>query len=484
MVQYWYCFSKDLSVLFTAVSISLASTSSPSSFLISMTEKIARKCVVKYNSWRYDYYLYFDFHNKLNLNSSQWEFAIETCDSTFDNYFCLNWEVEERSSVCKITNISNRVLCIMRRIDPRDRALNSYRYKFYAKFNSTYFVNDTIFRLTSLQCECKDFHFDPNLNISISPSLGIAEVNIKPFLQPKSDILDFHMTITPNESLTIKKDGNNFKYKLSNLNSCQKYSVDIALELKDTTFKKKCENDWKMKPGIVEFQIPKLDVNKISCSYNLTHMNLTSTSPFNSYFYYNLSFGDESFMIHFTNNTSFVFTKAVNIILAKNNGFVSLCSINCKKCGIKHAVICFSNIQSHAVQTKDVNVKSSSVSTMLIFSIIAVVLFAIVLFAAVKWRRYCSRNRKGIISGLEVIAPRSNDQNSNDSLNNLPVSETVEPVYEEIKENHLYDKLEVKLESSSVLSGVNDREENHDEFLDQEGIHCERIKNFLSCTQN
>ena len=121
---------------------------------------------------------------------------------------------------------------------------------------------------------------------------------------------------------------------------------------------------------------------------------------------------------------------------------------------------------------------------MLIFSIIAVVLFAIVLFAAVKWRRYCSRNRKGIISGLEVIAPRSNDQNSNDSLNNLPVSETVEPVYEEIKENHLYDKLEVKLESSSVLSGVNDREENHDEFLDQEGIHCERIKNFLSCTQN
>lgn len=118
MVQYWYCFSKELSVLFTAVSISLASTSSPSSFLISMTEKIARKCVVKYNSWRYDYYLYFDFHNKLNLNSSQWEFAIETCDSTFDNYFCLNWEVEERSSVCKITNISNRVLCIMRRIDP------------------------------------------------------------------------------------------------------------------------------------------------------------------------------------------------------------------------------------------------------------------------------------------------------------------------------------------------------------------------------
>ena len=93
----------------------------------------------------------------------------------------------------------------------------------------------------------------------------------------------------PNDTLNIIKDGDKFQYQLSKLDSCQKYWIDISLTLKDTTFKRKCKNDWKMKPGIINLRIPKLDINEISCYYNLTHMNLTSTSAINSKFYYNLS---------------------------------------------------------------------------------------------------------------------------------------------------------------------------------------------------
>ena len=483
MTQYWPYYYQWLFVLLTMVLMSASLSSSLSPLLPSAKTDVIMTCAIKYNYYRYDYYISFDLFNKVSLNTSQWEFGIESCYPNMNNVFCMkNWVVEKRYNVCNRVNISNSILCVLRRIDPEDLVQNSYRYRFYAKYNSTYYLNKTIVQLKSINCECKDFYFDPNLNISIFPLLGKAEVNIRPFLEPTFDILDVDMTITPNEPVVIKKDNSNFQYQLSELDQCQNYSLDIALEFTDTTFKRKCKNNWKMNTGIIEFQIPELDVNEISCSHNLTHINLTSTSPFDSDFYYKLTIKDLQFIRNFTNDMSFSFPKMGNIISDNQIGFITLCYKNCEKCSITHPVTCYSNIPRDVARVNDPNKNSGSISVELIWSMIAVVVFGIVLGAAVMWRRYCCRKREGMISNLESIAPRPSDSTSNLPLNHLPKNECVEPVYEQIKECHIYDKCDAKLDHSSTVSGVSDRKENNGELLHEEDTYCEEMSSFLRYT--
>ena len=483
MIQYWPYYYQWLLVFLTMVLTSTSSSSSsPSSLLPSAKTEVNMTCAIKYNYYRYDYYINFDLFDKVSLNTSQWEFGIESCYPNIENVFCLkNWVVEKRYNVCNRVNISNSVLCVLRRINPNNMVQNSYRYRFYVKYNSTYYLNKTIIQLASINCQCNDFYFDPNLNISIFPLSGKAEVTIRPFLEPTFDILDV-VRITPNESLVIKKDSNNFQYRLSKLDQCQNYSLDIALEFTDNTFKRKCKNNWKMNSGIIQFQIPELDVNEISCSHNLTHINLTSTSPFDSNFYYKLTIRDLSFIRNFTNNMSYSFPKMRNIISDNQIGFITLCYRNCEKCSIKHPIMCYSNIQRDVARGNDPNKKPDSISVELVLSIIAVLLFAIVLCASVMWRRYCCKKREEMISSLESIAPRPSGPTSSLPLHHLQMNGSVEPVYEQIKECHIYDKCDLKLDNSSAVSGVSDGKENNGELLHEEDTHCEEISRFLSYT--
>ena len=489
MVQCWYCCCKGRLLFLVVIIISSSSSSSLSSSTTSATEKITMSCTIKYNQYRYDYYLYFNLHDKFSLNTSRWKFDIETCYPEIENYFCSEWEAEKTLNVCNRTSTKNRVLCLMKKIDPGDRVQTQYEYRFNAKYNSTYSLETTTFQLTELQCECKDFYFDPNLNISTSPLLGEAKVSMKPFLEPKSDIIDFDITIIPNNTLSITKDGNEFQYQLSKLDSCQKYWVDISLTLKSTTFKRKCKNDWKMNPGIINLPIPKLDINEASCFYNLTHMNLTSTSPINSKFYYNLTIRDESFFENFTTNKSFSFKISKETLSENLTGLASLCVPKCKKCGIGQPIMCYSKMESLSELPDDTNKKSDFFSTEVILSIIALIVFVIVISAISISIRWCSRKREGMTSNVEVIVPRDNNPNSNFPLDSLSESETVkpinnEPVYEEIKESHLYDKPELLSNKSFVLSGVSDKEKNKEYLFDQDGVHCEEMKDFQSCAKD
>ena len=94
-----------------------------------------------------------------------------------------------------------------------------------------------------------------------------------------------------------------------------------------------------------------------------------------------------------------------------------------------------------------------------------------------------------MVPSSEVIAPRDNNPNSNFPSDGLAESETVksinnEPLYEEIKEYHHYDKPELLSSKSFVLSGVSDKEKNNEDVLDQDGTHSVGMNSFLSCAQD
>ena len=193
------------------------------------------------------------------------------CDSNSGYLYCTKWEDKDIYSVCQKANISRGISCKIRDIDASRLVSDRLLYQFSVTYNSTIKERFQVL-LNSLTCECKNFSFDPNLNIFLFPLSSKAEVSIKPFteyfIKP-----DFDMAIIPNKSLIIEKDDNKLQYQLKKLDKCQKYSVEISLGLKAITFKQKCKNDWKMKPGIIEFQIPQLNIDDVNCSHNVTNIN-------------------------------------------------------------------------------------------------------------------------------------------------------------------------------------------------------------------
>ena len=492
MALYCFCCHPFQLALFLFVFMP-SSLLSSSLFLHSTSKEINWNCVIKENKNivnQYDYYFNLDLSDMGSLNMSQLKFRMETCDAQVENLFCADWDTKDIYHTCRSDNISKGVFCEISEIDATKLKTDTHNYAIFAQYNSTYTLFKNNFGLISyLPCECKDFSFNPNLNISVIPLLGEAEINIKPFLEPKSDILDFDLTITPNKSVVIKKDGNKFQYQLSKLDPCQQYSADIELKLKDTTFKQKCKNDWKMNPGIIEFRIPELEMDEVSCSYNLTHINLTPTATLNSPFYYNLSIGEESFMGNFTNNVSFALRRAANLISKDLSGLVSLCARSCNKCGIKRPVKCYSSIhiQSLDIPSKDSNKTSSFLYKVLIISIVSVgILFAVISTAL--WIRYSKRKAKSMDSYREALAPRHSDPSSNNQLRKSHESDFVEPAspdptYEEIIDYHVYDQPDLKLDHSLVATGLGNRKEQSKEFLEGGGTHSEE-KMFLFCPEN
>ena len=404
---------------------------------------------------QFDYYFKFDFPR--NGNTSMLEkFRIKMCDSNSGDLNCTKWEDKDIYSICQKVNISRGISCKMRDIDASRLVADTLLSRFSVTYNSTIKEKFQVL-LNSLTCECKNFSFDPNLNISLLPLSSKAEVNIKPFtehfIKP-----DFDITIIPNKSLIIKKDDNKLQYQLINLDKCQKYSVNISLGLKAITFKQKCKNDWKMKPGIIEFQIPELNIDDVSCSHNLTHINLTSTSTINSHYYYNLSIVHGSFRKTFTSNMSAFSVRAGNITSEDQIGFVSLCDLNCDKCGITQSILCHYKRQSPGNPSIDLDKKQNSVPMILIIIATSVGIVSIIMVTVACIKNHWRKTRRSD-SSREPLILQHGDVDDNHSLNDLNESDLVEPnnsepIYEEINDGHIYDKPEIELYNSSVLSGV------------------------------
>ena len=447
-------------VLFIFMSSSLL----PSSLSLHSASKLASwNCVIKENKKivrqdNYDYYFNLDLPDMGSLNISQLKFRMETCYAQIENMFCINWKAKDIYNTCKSVNTSKGVLCEISEIDATKLKTDNHYYAFFAQYNSTDIVFQNFYLINFLTCECKDFSFDPNLNISSIPMLGEAEINIKPFPEPKSDILDFDLTITPNKSVIIKKDSNKFQYQLSNLYPCQKYSVDIALKLQGTTFKQRCKNDWKMNHGLIEFPINELEMDEVSCSRNLTHINLNPTSALNSPFYYIFSIEEESFMKNFTDNVSVALRSSGNIISGNLSGFVSLCAPNCDKCGIKQPIKCYSNIQ---ITSEYLHKTTKSLYLVLIICIASIVILV-------------------AVTAFFIIYRHS----SNHQLRNSHESDFVEltspdPAYKEISDYHVYGKSGIK----GLASSLSNRKEQSEESLEAEGTHSEE-KAFLVYPEN
>ena len=127
----------------------------------------------------------------------------------------------------------------------------------------------------------------------------------------------------------------------------------------------------------------------MSCTHNLTHMNLTSTSTINPHYYYNLSIVHGSFRKTFTSNMSAFSFRAGNITSENQIGFVSLCDLNCDKCGIKQLILCHYKIQSLGNPSKDLNKK-------LIIIVISVGIVSIIMVtvACIKYHRRKKRKSK------------------------------------------------------------------------------------------
>ena len=414
------------------------------------------KCVMKKSksiTKRYDYYFHVDFASKFNLSIFEDRFFVEKCYSNSGVFNCTDSKVMDIFDICGRVNTNHGIFCKMKEIHASRLVADRAFYTFAGIYNVVG-KNWTLLEtagLNNLPCECEFFSFDPNLNISFFPLLGKAEVNIKPFQQPKLDIADFKMTIIPNKSLIITKDNNKFLYQLSNIDKCQKYSVEMALELKTTSFKRKCQNDWKMKPGFIKFKIPEVDKDKVKCSQNLTHIKVNSTSPLNPHYNYSLRIGHESFKGSFTSDTS-VFAKAGNTTPEDQIGFVSLCDCNYGKCGIEEPILCHRKMQCSGSPSEDLNKSPTSVPMVLI--IIAISVGAVlIMIATAACMRYRLRKAKRTDSSKEPLAPQHNRL-----LNDLNENGFVEPannpdmIFEEVNSSHIYDNRDVELDNSPALS--------------------------------
>ena len=414
------------------------------------------KCVMKKSksiTKRYDYYFHVSVNGKFNLLPDQ--FFFEKCHSDSGVFNCTKLNGMDIFDICERFNTNHGFLCKMNEIDASRLLANTAIYQFSSIYNvvghgHNVTAGETVL-LNIIPCECENFSFDPNLNISFFPLLGKAEVNIKPFQQPKLDIADFKMTIIPNKSLIITKDSNKFQYQLSNIDKCQKYSVEMALQLKTTSFKRKCQNDWKMKPGFIEFKIPEVDKDKVKCSQDLTHIKVTSTSSLNSHYNYSLRIGHESFKESFTSDMS-VFAKAGNTTTEDQIGFVSLCDCNCGKCGTEEPILCLYKMQCSGAPSEDLNKAPTSVPMVLI--IIGISVGAVlIMIATAACMRYRLRKVKRTDSSREPLAPQHNRL-----LNDLNENGIVEPannpelIFEEVNSSHIYDNRDVELDNSPALS--------------------------------
>ena len=222
---------------------------------------------------RYNYFIGFHFHEQVNLSISHGKFWMEILNSNKTNNSCAKWKSKRIYNNCSSISNSNTVSSVIGETDKQMLLMDRYQYALFTKYNSTNTSCNYIGKISYMKCECRNFSFDPKLYVYLFPFFSKAEIRMTPFSEAKSDITDFEMTLSPNESLIITKSNisNVFINYLSKSNLCQRCSVNGLFQLDQSSFKRKCKKGWKMNPGIIEFQIPKLDVNWLSYSNNLTH---------------------------------------------------------------------------------------------------------------------------------------------------------------------------------------------------------------------
>ena len=302
-------------------------------------DEVNMTCKIEYKRYKIvDIKFWFQFDSKINSNISSSEFWLEQCDPNLHNNFCDVWGTEYSQKIsCHMVGASSQIYCI-KEIDlyTEVRSTKPYLYWFYGKRNSKETLIKKVGKIRYLECECKNFDFGQNLQISNFPNLRKADIRIGPFYGiPK--LTNTKLRIVPNDNLSIKKYSNEH-FEISDFELCPLYNIAVTIKTWPT-----CTN-WKISSNLLEFPLEALIVSDILCKYNQTHTILNKSKDEYSQFYYNLSFNNEIFTKNITRQITLP-SKWVKTEPQKNlTVFVKMCIRGCNKCGRSKPFICYSEI--------------------------------------------------------------------------------------------------------------------------------------------
>ena len=400
------CTTESLLVIF----LPLASVISGSKLPLS-ADDVTMTCQIEYKRYKIvDIKFWFQFDSNINSNISTWDFWLQQCDPNSHNNFCDIWETEySHKTSCQMVVASSQIYCIKEiNLYTEVRSTKPYLYRFYGKHDSKETLSKKMGKIRYLECECKDFDFGQNLQISVSSNMRKADIRIGPFYDiPK--LTNTKLRIIPNDALSIKKY-NDMHFEISDFKLCPLYNIVVTIKTWPT-----CTN-WKIDSSSLQFSLKTLIVSDILCKYNQTHTILSKTEDNNySQFYYNLSFIDEIFTKNITRQITLP-SKWVKNDLQKNlTVFVKMCIRGCNKCGRSKPFMCYSEIPT---QNRKEEVVSKIISPFLWFLLGIVPL---VIFAVLFWVNFIRKNsgKTGIANAFSF--PKRilvNDQVSQ-SLNSL-----------------------------------------------------------------
>ena len=410
---------------------------------VSSSESIVSSCDVIYQNPE-SVQLNFMFHlnTNLNVNDSLWQFGLERCEAEFSNFFCVDWAVSKRYNCRPINNFS--VLCEIPQFKIREP---DCRFKFIAKYNSTDSVEkEFAYGYHSTKCLCKDFYFDPKLYIFTTPLLGKANIEMRPFMEFGSpNVEGYDIEIMPNDSLVIDKENSKYGYQISGFDICETHNVSIKLGTH-----LKCSN-WKLNPDVLSFSTEKLIVDTLYCSFNSLQLNISITSVANSaMFFLNLTVAGVSFIKNLTNENfsipiqDLVTLNTIERLPQNITIFVSMCTHGCNKCGPRQSYTCRATFKTtvppeHAVQSE--RTVSWKLFLGIIGGAIGVIIFILVIM--VICFKYIKKNTS--VTSKDLITPYNQRLRASESSEADTLIEPLdgEPIYEEIKNFHDYEKPDI-----------------------------------------
>ena len=409
---------------------------------VSSFETIANSCTVIYQNPE-SVELNFMFHRNanLNVNHSQWEFALERCESNVFNLFCNNWTIDQRYNCRPVNNFSISCKIPQFKIHEPD-----CRFRFIAEYNSTYTVEKEFgYGYYSTECFCKEFFFNPKLYIFTAPLLGKAYIEMNPFMDvPSPNVEGYEIEIIPNNSLVIEKEDSKYGYQVSGFNICETHNVSIKLGTR-----LKCAN-WKLNRDVLSFSAEKLIVDTLYCAFNSLQLNISTTSADNSsMFFLNFTVAGDSFIKNITNdnfsipiqNLATLNTKTIESLPQNITIFVSMCTQGCNKCGPRQSYTCRAAFKRPVPSEHPVQ-KERTVSWALFLGIMGGVIVVIIFIVLVMlvYFKYLKKNTN--VTSIDLIMPSNQGRTSESSDAHTLIEHTIdEPTYEEI---HDYEKPDIQ----------------------------------------
>ena len=393
---------------------------------VAMSKKEGQRnetCEITYQSSRTDmvtFYLYFE--NKTNLNMSHKLFQLMTCESAE------NCEFGAKCKVYKKDNISNSVEC-------RKEVDLSYEIKKTNALSYDIFEEKTkIFpfgKIRNLKCKCKKYDLKLKLDTTF-PQLGIADVNIKYPKHDKPKLKDISLLSSPNDNLIIKNKNKIMNhFQVSALDLCRTYKLTVKVKSLPT-----CTN-WKTKSRLT-FPIESVLANTFSCQYNYTTTTINTFAEIDKRIYYTLIFEKERIRINITKELAFP-TKQMEAKSKGNmTGFFKTCARGCNRCGKERRFFCYYKISKSLK-----NGKTSVKNTIIILCILGGLIFLGIL-GMILWFKYNKRS-KSCNSHKDEIHPRHTTRSFTKMV--IPKVDDYpgeyDPIYEEIKDYHHYDKPDI-----------------------------------------